>query len=232
MMRTRILHKQLFKLWFPNKASINGSSCCIFAYWLRLPWGTMTSNAVVALKTLVSKENPEDRFNSVEKRRNPEGLVISAIPHLTSAVPQTWGQCQRPCSLPCCGHPQQLLGSKFPEPTVLLCSAVYPGPMCILAHSSFSRKMLSLLWSRLALSSRNGYSPYMFYNFLFLNINLVIFLGWIKTRHMILRKTRTCFQEMIFFSMKYKNLLSSKVITRKAQILWCWFFMFICNLNK
>lgn len=139
----------------------------------------MTSNAVVALKTLVSKENPEDRFNSMEKRRNPEGLVISAIPNLTSAIPQTWGRCQRPCSLPCCCCPQQLLGSKFPEPTVLLCPAVwqphaYPGPLQFTLQFS---KMLSLLWSRLALSSRNEYSPYMFYNFLFLNINLVIFLG-------------------------------------------------------
>lgn len=201
MMRTRILHKQLFKLWFPNKASINGSSCFIFAYWWRLPWGTMTSNAVVALKTLVSKENPEDRFNSVEKRSSPEGLVISAIPNLTSAVPQTWGQCQRPCSLPCCCTHNSSWEASFQSQQssfALLCGS----PMRILAHSSFSSKMLSLLWWRLALSSRNGYSPYMFYNFLFLNINLVIFLGWIKTRHMILRKTRTCFWEMIFFSMK------------------------------
>ena len=222
MMRTRILHKQLFKLWFPNKASINGSSCCIFAYWLRLPWGTVTSNAVVALKTLVSKENPEDRFNSVEKRRNPEGLF------------QIWPQLFHKLGVSVKGHVHfhaVATHNSSWEASFQSQQSSF-ALLCILAHFSFSCKMLSLLWSRLALSSKNGYSPYMFYNFLSLNINLVIFLGWIKTRHMILRKTRTCFREMIFFSMKYKNLLSSKVITRKAQILWCWFFMFICNLNK
>lgn len=141
MMRTTVLHKQLYNLWFPNKASINGSSCCSCACWLGLPWGAVTSNAGVALKTLVSKENPEARFDSAEKRRNPEGLVTSAVPNLTSAIPQTWGQGQRPCSLPCCCHPTVLPPpnvvaprKRVPEPTVLLCSAVwqphaYPGPL-------------------------------------------------------------------------------------------------------
>lgn len=146
MMRTTVLHKQLYNLWFPNKASINGSSCCSCAYWLGLPWGAVTSNAGVALKTLVSKENPEARFDSAEKRRNPEGLVTSAVPNLTSAIPQTWGQGQRPCSLPCYCHPTVLPpppptwwlpGSEFQSQRfcfALLCGS----PMRILAHSSFS----------------------------------------------------------------------------------------------
>lgn len=142
MMRTTVLHKRLCKWWFPNKASINGRG----AYWLRLPLGTVTSNAGVALKTLISKENPEARFNSAEKRRNPEGLMTSAVPNVTSAISQTWGQGQRPCSLPCCCHPQLCYlppwhaGSREASfqsqqfSFALLCGS----PVRILAYSSFS----------------------------------------------------------------------------------------------
>lgn len=141
MMRTTVLHKQLYTLWFPNKASINGSSCCSCAYWLGLPWGAVTSNGRVALKTLVSKENPEARFDCAEKRRNPEGLVTSAV--------QTWPQLFHKLGVRVKGHvhyhavatqlcylPADVVapGKQVPEPTVLLCSAVwqphvYPGPL-------------------------------------------------------------------------------------------------------